>query len=101
MAVPAPRAAPSGDSGLKSWCDADARLIHVVGHGFWSPSEAKAHFAELRQLVGTMRGAVGKVRVLVDLREAPVQTGDVGDRIREGTADIYTTEDRIAVVMSS
>jgi hypothetical protein len=86
---------------LISYAEADIGVVYVVGRGFWTDDIVDRHFIELRRTAALARRNVDKVRVLVDLREASVQSPPVAARIKTETRLIWTEADRIAVVLQS
>ncbi|WP_041391678.1 hypothetical protein [Sphingobium sp. SYK-6] len=75
--------------------------VRVFGAGLWSPDEAQAHFRALEQTILKLRRERAPVRVLVNLREAAVQTAQTADLMRTWTARIYRAADRVAVVCAT
>lgn len=88
-------------SQLISYAEADIGVVYVVGRGFWTDDIVDRHFVELRRTAALARRNVDKVRVLVDLREASVQSPPVAARIKTETRLVWTEADRIAVVLQS
>jgi hypothetical protein len=76
-------------------------FVTVSGSGMWSAARAKAHFHDLERTVLKIRRDHGAVRVLVDLREASVQTADTAAVVHEWTTSIYRVADRVAVVCAT
>lgn len=81
--------------------DDRAGAVTVVGSGMWSPERTTAHFVELERAVLKLRRAHGRVRVLVDLRGAAVQTAETAAVVRAWTGRIYRAADRVAVVCAT
>lgn len=76
-------------------------LITVLGSRMWSPAQMEAHFRDLERAVLKVRYAHGNVRLLVDLREASVQTADTAAVMHSWTTRVYQPADRVAVVCVS
>ena len=76
-------------------------FVTVLGAGMWSAERTEAHFRELERTVLKIRREHGSVRVLVDLREASVQTAETAAVMREWTTRIYRVADRVAVVCAT
>lgn len=73
----------------------------VAGAGMWTPAQAEAHFRDLDRAITRLRRIHGSVRVLVDLREASVQTAETAGVVRNWTGRIYRGVDRVAVVCAT
>lgn len=76
-------------------------VLYVTGVGMWTDEEAREHFLHFAMLVEARRAAGRPVRVLVDLRDASVQTGAIAERMGEGAAHIHRPEDRIAFLCAT
>ncbi|ODP38494.1 hypothetical protein [Sphingomonas turrisvirgatae] len=63
--------------------------------------EVDRYLARLGEIVRTLRLRHGKVRVLADLRHAPVRTQEVAERLRLGNQALYRPGDRVALVVES
>ena len=74
--------------------------VAVQGTGYWSPAYLDAHFAELADILVRLRKQ-RKVRVLVDLTQAAVQSAGTAERLSHWTSKIYREEDRVAIVLAS
>lgn len=79
----------------------DGEVIRVRGRGFWTPAQAAAHFQALAALIAARRALAAPVRVLVDLREAQVQSAAIAEGIRASTQRLYRAGDRAAIVVAS
>lgn len=89
------------DGHLSFEADLAAGFVTVSGSGMWSPARTETHFRELDHVVLKIRREHSSVRVLVDLREASVQTAETAAIVREWTTRIYRTADRVAVVCAT
>lgn len=76
-------------------------FIRVTGRGFWTVEEIDAHFAELELALDASRQSLGAATVLVDLRDAPVQTAAVTERLGWWTGRLYQAQDRVAIILAS
>ena len=85
---------------LTVMADPQRGLVRVTGSGFWSAEQITAHFVELEGVMHRIRRDTGHVRVLVDLREAAVQSQETAAIIGERTRRIYAAADRAAVVVA-
>jgi hypothetical protein len=83
------------------WCEADTGLIRVVGVGVWTAAACDRHFAEVERMVLAARRAPRPVRLLVDLRRSGEQDERTTERIGHWTRQIYTAEDRVAMLVES
>lgn len=99
--APDDRAGSSAVDQLISYADIDIGVVYVIGRGFWTDDMVDRHFMELRRTAALVRRNAACVRVLVDLRNASVQSPAVAARIKAETRLIWTERDRIAVVLQS
>jgi hypothetical protein len=81
--------------------DEEAEIIVVTARGFWSMGPLERHFDEFAEVVADQRASGWTIRVLVDLREADVQLGEVIKRVIVRTAQVYEPHDRLAIVIAS
>ena len=81
--------------------DERAALVRVTGRGMWSAERTATHFNTLDKALQRMRRQRGDARVLVDLREAAVQTAQTAEVMKQWTARIYRDVDRVAVVCAT
>lgn len=86
---------------LVCYFEADNGVVYIIGHGFWNDAVVDEHFLELRHTAALARRNVAAVRVLVDLRDASVQSPAVAARIETETRLIWTEADRIAIILQS
>ena len=75
-------------------------LLRVRGVGFFTTEGAGSHFDELSRQLAAVRSR-GTVKVLVDLREAVVQSQEVAAFISSRTASIYGPSDRVAILVGT
>ncbi len=76
-------------------------FILVMGHGLWTPTQFERHFHDLDRALRAMRARAGFARVLVDLSDSMVQTGETAAVMNHWTRRIYRTRDEVAVVSPS
>jgi hypothetical protein len=81
--------------------DERAALVCVTGRGIWSAERTATHFNNLDKALQRMRQQRGGARVLVDLREASVQTVETAQVMKQCTGRIYRDVDRVAVVCAT
>jgi hypothetical protein len=86
---------------LRTEIDQQANIIRVLGRGLWSERYARAHFEELEWTLQRTRATRAPVRVLVDIREAAVQTPETTQCLADATDRLYKPGDRIAIVVAS
>ena len=96
------RSASSGYSGYLS-IDPDhtAGIIRVRGVGMWTPQQAQVYFDEMARITQPIRALKAPVRVLIDLREAPVQSAATADAMASGSSNYDPQWDRVAFVCLS
>lgn len=75
--------------------------IDVGGSGFWTQQDLDGYVASLPAVLTKARRVDGRAALLADISAAAVQTQDVIDRISDFTAEMFTADDRIAVVIPS
>ena len=97
--LPEGRLTPAGSIGIA--VDRKLGFVHVVGHSFWSLDYIRSHFDALERLVKEMRGQTPRIRTLVDLTGAPVQSSDTAEHVKLATARIYQGTDQVALVQQS
>jgi hypothetical protein len=81
--------------------DDEEGLVRVRGAGLWTPEQTAIHFIELHRAIIGLRAVRRKVLVLVDLREAAVQSAETAAAVRDGTARMYREADYVAIVHAS
>jgi hypothetical protein len=81
--------------------DSHIGWIDVRGTGLWSQEDLDHYVASLPSMLASMRRSIGYARVLADLSDANVQTQSMIDQISGFTADLFNTEDRIAIIVPS
>ena len=96
------RSASSGYSGYLS-IDLDRMIgiIRVRGVGMWTPEQAQVYFDEMARITEPMRAIKAPVRVLIDLREAPVQSAATANAMANGQINYDRQRDRVAFVCLS
>jgi len=76
-------------------------FIMVVGIGFWNETVLDEHFSTLRNLIARQRLLTPTVCGLIDLRASAVQRPSMIENIRANAHNIWSREDRVALVVSS
>ena len=96
------RSASSGYSGYLS-IDPDHSLgvIRVRGVGMWTPQQAQVYFDEMARIAQPIRTLKAPVRVLIDLREAPVQSAATAEAMANGSTNYDQQRDRVAFICLS
>lgn len=79
----------------------DQGIVKLHGSGVWSLDYLNQHFRELDAVIAQARRRNPNVLVLVDLRDAPVQSPEVAECINANTRRVYRNHDRIAIVVQS
>ncbi|PZU11778.1 hypothetical protein [Sphingomonas sp.] len=79
----------------------EGSIVRVDGAGSWRLDYLDGHFERLEHMLLAIRRARRRVRVLVDLRQAVVQSAAVAERIQYWTDRLYEAEDRVAIVVAS
>ncbi len=81
--------------------DVPAGLVRVHGSGFWSVDAVRRHFAELETTLTAVRESSGKVCLLIDMRDAPIQPAATTSFMRNERNNIYCLADKIAMICES
>lgn len=81
--------------------DAEAGILHVRSAGLLEPRQIDQCFSEAGSIATTVRSNGDAMRVLVDAREATIQSGATEERMRVGTDALYLPCDRVAMLVKS
>lgn len=76
-------------------------IITVTGHGEWSETMVRRHFATLEKMIAEIRASGRPVLALVDLRKAENQTETVAALAAREANRVHGKDDRIAIMASS
>lgn len=76
-------------------------IITVTGHGEWSETMVRRHFASLEKLIAEVRASGRPILALVDLRQAENQLEHVAALAAREANRIHSRSDRIAIMASS
>jgi len=76
-------------------------VIVVRARGLWTVAEVQAHFRSLTVAMELQRKRKGAASVMVDLRDALVQSAEVAAEVKIETARLYKGQDRAAVICGS
>lgn len=96
------RPASSGYSGyLTVDTDHTVGVIRVRGVGMWTPQQAQVYFDEMARITQPIRALEAPVRVLIDLREAPVQSAATAEAMANGSTNYDPQRDRVAFICLS
>ncbi len=76
-------------------------LLRIHCTGLSLGDEVDRYLAVLEPIIANMRTSHGRVRVLADLRNAPIRTQEAADKMRAGNLRLYRTGDRIALIVES
>ena len=88
-------------SGYLEYRQTGLARVSVIGRGMWSPGYCDQHFSALGVMLERVRKHSGGVRVLVQIKEAPVQSAATIERVVHWTKIIYAVGDRVAIVVAS
>jgi hypothetical protein len=81
--------------------DRGSALFRVTCKGMCTPEQARAHFEEIGRAFRAERAAKRGLFVLVDVREASIQTAETAEAIREGTDTVHSQADCVAFLCAS
>ncbi len=81
--------------------DDNLGVIRIRCVGLRLGDEVDRYLAVLEPIVADMRACHGCVRVLADLRNAPIRTQEAADKMRAGNLRLYRTGDRVALIVES
>lgn len=81
--------------------DMDGRMIRIVTRGLWTTDEVDRYFALIQYLVSLSRNRFGRARVMVDGREAGVQSAEVASRFLSGNRIFSQPGDKLALIAGS
>jgi hypothetical protein len=81
--------------------DPQGCLIMVRTRGFWSVEDVDAYFGVLNELVSASRARFGRVKLLADVTEAPIQSPEVAGRFAMGNAIFREPGDKMALITGS
>jgi hypothetical protein len=87
--------------GMTFEVDRASGLFHVTSKGLCTPERVRAHFEEIGRAFRVARAAQRGVFVLVDLREASIQTAETAAEIGRGTDSVHSQADYVAFVCAS
>ena len=76
-------------------------FVRVVGHGMWTPADARAHFRALDEALRAFRSENRRVVFLLDMRNAVVQSRETAMAMHTGAMRMQRSTDIVAVVTSS
>ena len=81
--------------------DYQSSAVFVKNAGFWTPVEADAYVTAFGNNVDLMRKSRGRVRILVDAREAAIHAVETVQRIALFRQHVDNALDRVAVVVAT
>lgn len=76
-------------------------VIRICCTGLRLGEEVDRYLAILEPIIADMRACHVRVRVLADLRNAPIRTQEAADKMRAGNLRLYRAGDRIALIVES
>lgn len=74
------------------------QILYVKQDGIWSSVEFERHFQALADAIQSQRAEYGRSRVLVDARQAVVQSQEVSGFIQRALNQIHREGDKVAIV---
>lgn len=89
------------DEKFKALIDPITRVVRITCSGFWSQEEAIVYLGRIAHTVKAARLNRIGARVLVDNRNAAVQTFAVLGQVSAMVADVYQSTDYLAIVVAS
>lgn len=92
---------PASGIRLRSGIDSGARCVILATSGVWASADVERFAKAQKQINDAARGRYGRLRMLMDLREATVVTQDASARMQALNMELYRTDDRIAIVANS
>ena len=76
-------------------------ILRIGKVGMQHAEQVDRYLDVLERIVTETRARFGRIRVLADLRHAPVRTQEAADRMRAGNLRLYRAGDRIALIVES
>ena len=77
------------------------KILRINRVGVQQLADVDRYLAVLGDIVRDARLRFGRVRVLADLRNAPIRTQEAAERMRMGNLALYRTGDRVALIVES
>ena len=81
--------------------DPITKVIQIECSGFWLRDEARLYVKQIADKVGAARAHESGVRVLINNRDAAVQTPEVIAEVGSMIVEAYKSTDRMAIVVGS
>ncbi|MCW4463884.1 hypothetical protein OK349_19435 [Sphingomonas sp. BT-65] len=81
--------------------DDKLKILRISQVAVQTREEVDQYLAVLGEIVRDTRLRFGRVRVLADLRNAPLRTQEAAERMRMGNLALYRTGDRVALIVES
>lgn len=81
--------------------DPITKVIQIECSGFWLRDEARLYVMQIADKVGAARAHGSDVRVLINNRDAAVQTPEVIAEVGSMIVEAYKSTDRMAIVVGS
>lgn len=76
-------------------------VVRVRGVGMWTPQQAQVYFDDMARITRPTRAIGSPVRVLIDLRDTPVQSAATADAMANGSFSYDRQTDRVAFICQS
>jgi hypothetical protein len=97
--LPSSRQAAERHGRLREQYDADHGILHITGSGLWDEPMVQQHFDRSYILIAQMIERGEPVLILVDLRDAHVQSDAVMAIVMKRTQPLYALADHVAHVV--
>ncbi|MFL9842250.1 hypothetical protein ABS767_14870 [Sphingomonas sp. ST-64] len=81
--------------------DEESGVLRISAVGMQHADQVGRYLDVLERIVQETRARFGRIRVLSDLRNAPVRTQEAADRMREGNLRLYRSGDRVALIVET
>lgn len=81
--------------------DDQLKILRINRVAVQQVADVDRYLAVLGDIVRDARLRFGRVRVLADLRNAPVRTQEAAERLRVGNLALYRPGDRVALIVES
>lgn len=77
------------------------KILRINRVGVQQLADVDRYLAVLGDIVRDARLRFGRIRVLADLRNAPIRTQEAAERMRVGNLALYRAGDRVALIVES
>lgn len=77
------------------------KILRINRVGVQQLADVDCYLAVLGDIIRDARLRFGRIRVLADLRNAPIRTQEAAERMRVGNLALYRAGDRVALIVES